>query len=463
MKLPEMKVLLSFANKCLGWRKAAIFFLFCGAILWGGMYIFLLQKGDLYMVEMNGLKIGLLADEDALEEILGRLEREAAEYYGRPVQAEENVTARKVFLPLEEEQPEKVYAQLHNMLSYKVAAKMVIVNEKDVLPLKSEKDVDLLYEMVASAFIPQKENVLLENIETAEKITTREYYCNPEEISSPETLAAVLLRGTDRKETYLVSRGDSLWKIARDYSLSVDKLKEANPQLQGEKLQIGDEINLIVPEPLVNVITVERLIAEEKIPFETRYTSDSSLWKMQSKVVEEGKFGIKEIEYQITRENGKETSRDIVRQRIVADPEPQLVARGTAEIPSKGTGSFLWPVEGGGRITSGYGWRSGGFHAGVDIGASKKTAVLAADSGVVVFEGWDGGYGNSIVIFHGHYYTRYAHNCQNKVSAGQAVNKGQVIGYVGSTGRATGCHLHFEVRTGGIYGSTLNPLSFFSP
>ena len=184
---------------------------------------------------------------------------------------------------------------------------------------------------------------------------------------------------------------------------------------------------------------------------------------MQNEVVEEGKLGIKEVEYQITRENGKETSREIIQERIIAEPEPQLVARGTAEIPTKGTGNFIWPVEGGGRINSGYGWRSGRFHAGVDIGARNGTPILAADSGVVVFEGWDGGYGNSIVIFHGHYYTRYAHNSQNKVATGQAVSKGQVIANMGSTGRSTGYHLHFEVRTGGIYGNTLNPLDFFSP
>lgn len=463
MGLPKTRVLLGFVNNRAGWRGPVLFFLFCSIILWGGMHLFLLQKGDLFMVEVNGLEIGLLASEDVLDEILSTLEKEAADYYGRPVKLVKKVTARKVFLPLEKEETEKVYAQLHNMLSYKVAARMVTVNGKDVLPLSSEKDVDLLYEIVASAFIPQEENVLLEDIETAEKITTREYFCYPEEICDIETLATVLLRGTDRKEVYLVSRGDSLWKIARDYSLSVDELKEANPQLDGENLQIGDEINLIVPEPMVNVITVERLTVEEKIPFETKYSYDSSLWKMQNEVVEEGKLGIKEVEYQITRENGKETSREIIQERIIAEPEPQLVARGTAEIPTKGTGNFIWPVEGGGRINSGYGWRSGRFHAGVDIGARNGTPILAADSGVVVFEGWDGGYGNSIVIFHGHYYTRYAHNSQNKVATGQAVSKGQVIANMGSTGRSTGYHLHFEVRTGGIYGNTLNPLGFFSP
>ncbi|NLX92105.1 MAG: M23 family metallopeptidase [Firmicutes bacterium] len=463
MKLSRMKVLANFDGKGVGWFAPILFFLISSVILSGGMHFFLLQKGEFFMVKLNDMEIGLLAGEDDLAEILDTLEKEAANYYGRPVKVNEEVTATKVFLPLAEEEPEKVYAQLRNMLSYKVAARMVTVNGKDVLPLSSDADVDLLYEMVASAFIPQKENVLLENIQLSEKISTREYYCSPEDICDVETLAAVLLRGTDRREVYLVSRGDSLWKIAQENSLSVDELKEANPQIDGEKLQIGDEINLIVPEPMVNVTTVERLTVEEKIPFETNYTYDSTLWKMQSQVIEEGKHGVKEVEYQITRENGKEISREIIKERVIEEPKPQLVAKGIAEIPSKETGSFIWPVQGGGRITSGYGWRSGGFHAGIDIGARSGTPVLAADSGVVVFEGWDGGYGKSIVIFHGHYYTRYAHNSQNKVTVGQAVNKGQVIASVGITGRATGYHLHFEVRTGGIYGNTLNPLNFFSP
>ena len=463
MKLPGTKELLNFAKKCTGWCRPVLFFLFSAVIVWGGLNIYLLQKGNFFMVELNGMEIGLIASEDDLDEILLTLEKEAEDYYGRPVKLEETVTAREVHLPLEEEEPEKVYAQLRNMLSYKVAAQMVTVNGKDILPLSSEKDVDSLYEIVANAFISPKENVLLENVQVEEKISTRDYYCYPEEICDVETVANVLLRGTDRREVYLVSRGDSLWKIARDYSLSVDELKQANPHIQGENLQIGDEINLIVPEPMVNVITVERLTVEEKIPFETNYSYDNSLWKMQTKVLKPGENGTKEVVYQITRENGAETFREIIQETVIKEPEPQLIARGTAEIPSRGTGSFIWPVQGSGRITSGYGWRSGSFHAGVDIAASKGTPVLAADSGVVAFVGWDGGYGNSVVIFHGHYYTRYAHNSTNNVATGQAVNKGQVIAKIGITGRSTGSHLHFEIRTGGIYGQTINPLNFFSP
>ena len=77
---------------------------------------------------------------------------------------------------------------------------------------------------------------------------------------------------------------------------------------------------------------------------------------------------------------------------------------------------------------------------------------MAADSGTVVFAGWDGsGYGNKIIIDHGNgFITLYAHMSVLQVGAGQRVNRGDVIGQMGSTGRSTGVHLHFEIRQGGV-------------
>ena len=141
-----------------------------------------------------------------------------------------------------------------------------------------------------------------------------------------------------------------------------------------------------MPEPLVNVTTVERMAVEESIPFDTRYVYDANMWQVQTKVVEPGALGRKEVVYQITRDNGVETARKKIEEKILKEPKEQVIARGTANIPSRGTGAFLWPVDGGGRITSVYGWRRG-FHAGVDIGAPKGTPILASDSGVVVYEG----------------------------------------------------------------------------
>ena len=131
--------------------------------------------------------------------------------------------------------------------------------------------------------------------------------------------------------------------------------------------------------------------------------------------------------------------------------------------PALGDGTFIWPVTG--PITSGFGYRTDpvtggrGFHAGIDIGASCGTPIKAAGTGVVVSAGaTSGGYGNMTLINHGNgRATLYGHQSSINVTAGQAVTQGQVIGYVGSTGKSTGCHLHFEVR---VNGNPVDPTAY---
>lgn len=120
-----------------------------------------------------------------------------------------------------------------------------------------------------------------------------------------------------------------------------------------------------------------------------------------------------------------------------------------------GTGSFGWPCPGCYYVTSRMGnrfhpifneWR---YHSGMDIGAGYGSAIVASDGGTVSWCGEKGGYGNCIMIDHGNgYYTLYGHMSSYAVSYGDSVSKGQTIGYVGSTGWATGPHLHFEIRYG---------------
>ena len=120
------------------------------------------------------------------------------------------------------------------------------------------------------------------------------------------------------------------------------------------------------------------------------------------------------------------------------------------------TGNFVWPATG--RITQGYRF----YHKAIDIANKGGSTILAADSGTVIGAGWlDGyGYGNRIIIDHGNgYVTLYAHLSTVQVKAGQKVNRGDLIGRMGSTGRSTGTHLHFEIRQGGVL---LNPLSFLN-
>lgn len=113
-----------------------------------------------------------------------------------------------------------------------------------------------------------------------------------------------------------------------------------------------------------------------------------------------------------------------------------------------GTGRFLWPVPNFYKVSSHFGPRGRRHHDGIDIPAPKGTPIVAVDSGVVIYSD-DGirGYGNMIVLNHGDdVFTVYAHNTKNKVSKGEKVKKGETIALVGSTGRSSGPHLHFEIR-----------------
>jgi murein DD-endopeptidase MepM/ murein hydrolase activator NlpD len=114
----------------------------------------------------------------------------------------------------------------------------------------------------------------------------------------------------------------------------------------------------------------------------------------------------------------------------------------------RSSSKFLWPVPSSKRVSSGFGRRWGRKHEGIDIAARRGAHIIAADDGVVVYSGKElGGYGNITVIAHsGGFFTVYAHADKNYTRKGQKVYRGQVIAAVGSTGRSTGNHLHFEVR-----------------
>jgi murein DD-endopeptidase MepM/ murein hydrolase activator NlpD len=143
---------------------------------------------------------------------------------------------------------------------------------------------------------------------------------------------------------------------------------------------------------------------------------------------------------------------------IAAAQAAPPVASGTSGASAGGASSsgLIWPVSG--PITSPFGMRWGSLHPGIDIGAGYGTPIRAAAAGRVIVSGYNGGYGNLIVIDHGRgLATAYAHQSRLAASVGQSVSQGQVIGYVGSTGFSTGPHLHFEVR---VNGTPVDPLGY---
>jgi murein DD-endopeptidase MepM/ murein hydrolase activator NlpD len=131
-------------------------------------------------------------------------------------------------------------------------------------------------------------------------------------------------------------------------------------------------------------------------------------------------------------------------------------AQSRSTVVRTGSGALIWPVNA--PITSPFGWRWGRMHEGIDLGAADGTPIAAAASGIVIYAGWLGGYGNLTVIDHGGgLSTAYGHQSHIGVSVGQQVAQGEIIGNVGSTGHSTGPHLHFEVR---VNGQAVDPLGY---
>jgi murein DD-endopeptidase MepM/ murein hydrolase activator NlpD len=241
--------------------------------------------------------------------------------------------------------------------------------------------------------------------------------------------------------TYTVQPGDTVQAIAATFVLSPTTILWANPAIEDapDLLRIEQEVVILpidgVYHKVVEADTLESIAEEYEVEPEAVAACQYNNLTAPGYTIEEGTW------------------------LIVPGGEkpyvPKVVTSYTGSVPegARGTGRFQWPVLG--RITQGY-WYG---HRAIDIGAPTGSAIQAADGGFVSFAGWtDVGYGYLVVIDHANgFVTYYAHESKVYVFVGQAVERGQVIGAVGSTGWSTGPHLHFEVR---YYGVQQNPRAY---
>jgi murein DD-endopeptidase MepM/ murein hydrolase activator NlpD len=140
----------------------------------------------------------------------------------------------------------------------------------------------------------------------------------------------------------------------------------------------------------------------------------------------------------------------LIRSRQAAAEASSAAPSAAANAPAAKVGGsgVAWPTNG--SVTSGFGYRWGSLHAGIDIANGTGTPIRAAKGGTIILAGWNGGYGNCIVIDHGGgFSTLYGHMSRLRASDGQRVSQGDLLGDMGSTGNSTGSHLHFETRVNG--------------
>ena len=246
-------------------------------------------------------------------------------------------------------------------------------------------------------------------------------------------------RGRQGVIVYVVQSGDNVSKIAQSFGVRPETILWSNPELETwpDYIVVGQEL-FILP---LNGAYHEVKAGDTLDSIAKRYSVEVST--------------IVECEYNDLSEPYElQAGRRLVVPGGTRPVVPRYV-RATAPPPTnapQGTGNFMWPTSG--YLTQGY-WLG---HQAIDLGAPTGTPIYAADAGYVAATGWMGGYGNYVIVNHGNgFETLYAHLSEIRAIAGQGVDRGHVIGLVGSTGRSTGPHLHFEIRQGGV---KRNPLGF---
>ncbi|PJC32764.1 hypothetical protein CO008_00105 [Candidatus Roizmanbacteria bacterium CG_4_8_14_3_um_filter_36_12] len=239
-------------------------------------------------------------------------------------------------------------------------------------------------------------------------------------------------------EDYLVKGGDSLETIAKRFDVSVDTIKWAN-NLKGDVIKPGQILKI---PPITGV--VHKVASGETVySIAKKYgvTAQNIVNYIWNDFADPDTFALTAGQILYVPDG-------VIRPAAVS---PQFIAQIQAGV--RGSSNFIWPTSG--VITQYPVW----YHMAIDIANPSAPAVIAADSGTVTYAGCVGyGYGCSLIIDHGNgYQTLYAHLSSYIPDAGASVSQGQQIGVMGSTGRSTGTHLHFEIRSGG---QLLNPLNF---
>lgn len=287
---------------------------------------------------------------------------------------------------------------------------------------------------------------------------------------SSDVLTKFLLFGTVRdQKKYKVKRGDTIESVAFNNKISTEEFLISNPTFTSEKSLLfeGQEVVIGVMDPQVHVVVESSTVQDIVKRYSSTAKYDSTMQRGTKKVVQKGENGLERVNQKVKAVNGSITYIKPIGKKELKSPIPEIVVYGQKAIPSVGiTGNWLWPTRSGYTISSGYGYRVSPFssyrelHTGLDIsGTGYGSPIYASNNGKVVTAQYHYSYGKHVVINHNNgYSSMYAHMSRIAVKVGQVVARGQIIGYVGATGSATGPHLHFEVWRGLPYtGSRLNP------
>ena len=335
-------------------------------------------------------------------------------------------------------------------------------NRYNLYKENNQLQIDTTGEIINNVYVQEDITYKAVNISTDEKIYT-----------DAKDLVQYLLYGNDYKETVVtVNSGDSISSLSYNNQISVEEFLISNPEYTSEDnlLYTGKQVKIAKVNPQINIVEEKYSVSDIESTFNTVEIYDSSMTQGDQIITQEGENGIDRVSQNVKLVNGEISYVEPVSKQTIKNAVDKKVTVGTKVIPTVGsTSSWGWPTASGYTLSSRYGYRiavfgEGNFHSGLDIaGTGYGSPVYATNNGVVTNASYVNSYGNHIIVNHNNgYYSLYGHlsGFAPGIKTGSVVARGQLIGYVGSSGWATGPHLHFEIRTCERYACTVNPENY---
>ncbi|MDD2189755.1 MAG: peptidoglycan DD-metalloendopeptidase family protein [Eubacteriales bacterium] len=408
----------------------------------------------------NGKVLGIAKNQEDVNKIVDIIGDKLSYQYNAEItiDKEKDIRFKKILgFNQDIDSKEDILNRLTYMRDMKANGHGIYVDGKLVTILESKESAKNVLNEIKNTYIKEDSGIEYKRTGFAESVEIIDIETKLGNIQKKNNALDYLMTGAIEEKIHVVQSGETFSEIAKMYGLKQSELQYSNPSVVPEKLQIGQEICLNQIVPLVTVQTIEIAQYKEAIPYEIAYENTGSLYKNEQTVKSRGTNGEKDVVAEIVRNNGIEVSRKEISTTILFQPVSQVVLVGTKEPPPLiGTGSFVYPVRG--TLTSRYGSRWGRLHSGIDLAAPTGTKIKAADGGKVTYAGYRGALGYMVAIDHGGgRESWYGHCSKLHVKKGERVYQGQHIANVGSTGRSTGPHLHFEVH---INGKSKNPLNY---
>lgn len=411
-----------------------------------------------YQVTVDGKEMGIIADPATVEETVERVEDRVGEILGREYTLDNEITFQSKIVDKNHlTSLTGLENYLFNQVGEVTKTHVLSIGGQDMGATMDGAGLSAILEVLKAPYV--NENTV--SAQFTVPVEVRYEYTSTAELKPLEDFKKLLMSNSIEAATYSVEAGNTYYGIAQKHGMTLEELMDMNPQADLNRLMVGDVLTVRQSVPYLSVRTVDAVTYQEAIPSPVEYVDDDTMYKGDTKVLEPGTEGSQLVSAQVTSVNGVEQSRDITATKVLSEPTVKKVAQGTKPRPkTMPTGHLKWPVRG--TVTSNYGGRSlfgtYNFHGGLDIACAYGTSVKASDGGKVIFAGWQGSYGKLVVIDHENgKQTYYAHNSSLNVSVGQRVYQGQTIAKVGTTGRTSGPHCHFEVR---INGQRTNPRSY---